>query len=104
MFKKSLIRTVSMLLKMYLKSLEIFANPSYYIKKASISLKMTKKRIEIFEIASNSLKISLKCHAFLKKKPCIFKKEPRCNCRNGQSTLACASKAGIHILCVGVFL
>jgi hypothetical protein len=45
------------------------------IKKASISLEMPLKRIKIFKKASNhfkntsiSLKISLKCHAFKKKK------------------------------------
>jgi hypothetical protein len=41
---------------------------------------MFSKRIEIFKKASNSLKISLKCHAFFKK-PDILKKEPHGNCR-----------------------
>jgi hypothetical protein len=35
---------------------------------------MFKKRIEIFKKASNSLKISLKCYAFLKKSLALLKK------------------------------
>jgi hypothetical protein len=41
---------------------------------------MSSERNEIFKKSSNSLKISLKCHAFLRKLH-IFKKESRCNCR-----------------------
>jgi hypothetical protein len=40
----------------------------------SVSLKMSSKRIEIFKNASNSLKISLKCHATLKKNLAFSKK------------------------------
>jgi hypothetical protein len=65
------------------------------LKKPSNSLKMS-KRIELFEKALNhfkktylSLKISLKCHAFLKKRLAFSKnKAPRLlpHCHNSQST------------------
>jgi hypothetical protein len=38
---------------------------------------MSSKRIEIFQKASTSLKISLKCHAYLKKSLAFSKKDPR---------------------------
>jgi hypothetical protein len=55
---------------------------------------MSSKRIEIFEKASNqlkkasnSLKISLKFHAFFKKNALYSQKiKPRGNCPNGKST------------------
>jgi hypothetical protein len=42
---------------------------------------MSSKRIEILTKASNSLKISLKCHARFKKSHAFSKQKPRSNCR-----------------------
>jgi hypothetical protein len=49
---------------MYLRNLAIFEKLSHLFNKASIILKMSSNH---FKKASNSLKIFLKCHAFLKK-------------------------------------
>jgi hypothetical protein len=72
---------------MYLKSLTIFKNRSQQLKKASISLEMSSKTIENFKKASNSLKIYLKCHAFLKASH-FEKRASRQlpHCYNGQSS------------------
>jgi hypothetical protein len=54
-------------LKYILKASQFLKTLSLIKKKDSISLKMSSKRIEIFKKASNSMKISFKCHPFSKK-------------------------------------
>jgi hypothetical protein len=80
-FKKSLNSTESV----FFKSLDIFKKASHLLEKASISLEMPSERIEIFTKASISLKVSEKCHSFLKKKASHSQKKALRHCYNGQS-------------------